>query len=126
MAHKRELAQVPPEKASGLLGSYLIGFVLSVVLTLLAYFGVTEGWFSDGSPMVALLALAVVQLIIQLFFFLHVGRETRPRWKLLMLYLAVITVLVLVIGSLWVMYNLNYRMTPQTVEKYIESQNGGF
>ena len=126
MSHKLDLAQMPPEKTKGLLGSYVIGFVLSIALTLLAYFGVTEGWFDGGTPMVALLVLAVAQLVVQLFFFLHVGRETRPRWKLMMLYLTILTVLIVVIGSLWIMYNLNYRMTPQMVEEYIESQNGGF
>lgn len=124
MAERHDLARLPPEKTSGLAGSYVLGFVLSVGLTLLAYFGVIRDWFGS-SVVLALLALAVMQFAVQLFFFLHVGRETRPRWKLLMLFLAIIFVLILVLGSIWIMYNLDYRMTPKQTEQYLQKQDGG-
>jgi cytochrome o ubiquinol oxidase subunit IV len=125
MAIKHELAQLPPEKTHGLFGSYVIGFIFSISLTFVAYYGVTRDWFSSGSVVFALLTLAIMQFVVQLFFFLHVGRETRPRWKLLMLFLAIVFVLILVLGSIWVMYNLNYRMTPQQTEQYLKRQDGG-
>lgn len=116
--------QMPPEKTQGLLVSYVFGFMLSITFTLIAYFGVTESWF-NGKAIVALLTLAVLQFIVQLFFFLHVGRETRPRWKLFMLFLAIVVVLIVVLGSIWIMYSLNYRMTSDRVEQYLKTQDGG-
>lgn len=124
MTNKAELAQLPPEKTRGLLGSYMLGFGFSIGLTLLAYFGVTKQWFGAGAVL-ALLTLAVMQFVVQLFFFLHVGRETRPRWKLFMLFLAIVFVLIVVLGSIWIMYNLNYRMTPAQTERYLQRQDGG-
>jgi cytochrome o ubiquinol oxidase operon protein cyoD len=108
----------------GTLRSYTIGFGLSIILTLAAYFAVVKHAFSGKALLVVLLGLAVVQFMVQLFFFLHIGRETKPRWKLLMLFLMITFVLILVIGSLWIMYNLNYRMTPQQMDQYMRNQAG--
>ena len=125
MVSKYEPPQLPPEKTNGLLGTYVIGFIFSIGLTLIAYYGITRNWFASGSATVVLLVLAVLQFVVQLFFFLHVGRETRPRWKLLMLFLAIVFVLILVLGSIWVMYSLDYRMTPRQTEQYLQRQDGG-
>jgi len=125
MANRHELAQLPPEKTDGLLASYVIGFVFSVGLTLVAYFGITHHWFAGGTPVFALLTLAILQFVVQLFFFLHVGRETRPRWKLLMLFLAIVFVMIVVLGSIWVMYSLDYHMTPTHTEQYLQRQDDG-
>lgn len=125
MARKQEFTQLPPESTTGLLGTYVVGFTLSIGLTLLAYFAVTHEWFKHSSVVLALLMLAIMQFVVQLFFFLHVGHETRPRWKLLMLFLAIVFVLILVLGSIWIMYNLDYRMTPKQAEQYLQKQDGG-
>lgn len=124
MSKHTAATQMPPEKTQGLLVSYVLGFALSVTFTLIAYFGITENWFS-GEAVLALLVLAVLQFVVQLFFFLHVGRETRPRWKLFTLFLAIVVVLIVVLGSIWVMYSLNYRMTSDRVEQYLKTQDGG-
>lgn len=104
--------------------SYATGFALSIILTLLAYVGTVKHVLRGKSLMVALLALAVVQFVVQLFFFLHIGRETKPRWKLLMLFLMIIFVLIVVLGSIWIMYNLNYRMSPEQINQYMKNQAG--
>lgn len=105
--------------------AYISGFVLSVGLTLIAYFAAVRHTISGKSLMAALLGLAVVQLFVQLFFFLHIGRETKPRWRLLMLFLAIFVVLIVVLGSLWIMYNLSYRMMPDAINKYMLDQASG-
>jgi cytochrome o ubiquinol oxidase operon protein cyoD len=99
------------ETAHGSVKSYSLGFGLSLLLTLAAYFiaskQVTEGW-----TMVYVLAvLAVSQLFVQLYFFLHVGRESRPRWNTAVLAFAAMVVFIVVFGSLWIMKNLNYSHT---------------
>jgi len=104
--------------------SYTIGFALSIILTLVAYIARVKHVLSGKGLMAVLLGLAVVQFVVQLFFFLHIGRETKPRWKLLMLFLMIIFVLIVVLGSLWIMYNLNYRMSPEQINQYMKNQAG--
>lgn len=112
-------------EAHALLLSYVTGFVLSVGLTLIAYFSVVEQWLSSGWTVFLLLALAVMQFAVQLFFFLHIGRERKPRWKLWTLFTSLLFVLIVVLGSIWIMYNLNYRMMPGQMEEYLQRQDGG-
>jgi cytochrome o ubiquinol oxidase operon protein cyoD len=96
------------ETPSGSVRSYTIGFGLSLVLTLAAYLWTIKG-VSTGWSLVFLLAgLAVVQLLVQLMFFLHLGRESRPRWNLTAALFAVMVVGIVVFGSLWIMKNLQY------------------
>jgi cytochrome o ubiquinol oxidase operon protein cyoD len=107
------------------LQTYVTGFILSIGLTLIAYVAAVNRQFSSGWLVVGLLALAIVQFFVQLYFFLHVGRETRPRWRLLLLGLMILVVLIVVIASIWIMYNLNYRMTPGQIKQYLQTQDGG-
>lgn len=108
----------------GTLVSYVTGFVLSLVLTAWAYVSVVRHTFSGNVLIGWLLLLAIVQFFVQLFFFLHFGHETKPRWKLLTLTLMFVVVLIVVLGSIWIMYNLNYRMDPTQVNEYMRQQAG--
>jgi len=117
------------DREHGTYASYITGFILSVVLTMATYLTVVQHMLSGYALLILILGLAVVQFLVQLFFFLHLGRETKPRWKLLVLFFMIMVVLILVLGSLWIMYNLNYRMMPmsqQQVNMYMQSQGGGF
>ncbi|QZA58770.1 cytochrome o ubiquinol oxidase subunit IV [Candidatus Rhabdochlamydia porcellionis] len=97
---------------TGVFKSYLIGFLLSILLTLVAYFIVVEHVFSSGILVSTIIGLGVVQMFIQLLFFLHLGQEPKPYWNSL-LFLFMLTILViLVIGSLWIMENLKYNVMP--------------
>ena len=67
----------------------------------------------------------LAQFFTQLLFFLHLGRETKPRWKLLVFLFMTMIVAILVFGSLWIMYNLNYHMTLQQMYQYLNNQGDG-
>ena len=122
------MSEPKPTQAStehGTFMTYLSGFLISIFLTMYAYIAVVHRSFSGQKLMVWLLCLAVVQFFVQIFFFLHIGRESRPRWKLLTLFFMITVVLIVVLGSLWVMYNLNYHMTPEQMNTYMLHQDGG-
>jgi cytochrome o ubiquinol oxidase operon protein cyoD len=108
--------------------SYIIGFVSSLALTLTAYIlaeaHLNHGALTHRAILTVIAGLAVVQFIVQLLFFLHLGRERRPRWKFLVFWGMLLVVGILVIGSLWIMHSLNYRMTPEQMLKYMNSQDG--
>ena len=114
------------------LKSYIIGFVLSLVLTLaaaeLVWIHISSGHtvLSHSFLIPALLTLAVLQLIVQLVFFMHLADESGPRWRLGVLISTVGIILIVVIGSIWIMNHLNYNMmaSPSDMNAYIQSQDG--
>ena len=106
--------------------SYVIGFVLSIITTLMAYVIVLNDIFTADARLYAIIAIAVVQLVVQMVFFLHIGRGSR--WKLLTFTFTLLFVGILVVGSLWVMHNLNYNMMEMSTEEMTEymHENQGF
>lgn len=95
---------------------YALGFVASLGLTFAAYSltvqHVASGhrWPADAVLVPILVGIALIQMVAQLWLFLHVGEEPRPRWQLMLTLFAGLVVLIVVVGSLWIMNNLNYHM----------------
>ncbi len=54
----------------------------------------------------AFVILALAQLVVQLIFFLHIRAKREQQWNLAALAFAAIVVMILVGGTLWIMYNL--------------------
>lgn len=105
--------------------SYIVGLTLSLMFTIIPYTlsvnSILTGWLLVGM----LVSFSILQLFIQLVFFLHLGSESKPRWNLLVFLFAAIVVLILVSGSLWIMKNLNYhQMSPQQTDKSIIEDEG--
>lgn len=103
------------------LRAYSMGFGLSIFFTLLAfglvwYHMQNEHIFPSHEIMVPLLiALAVLQLFVQLVFFLHLGQEEKPRWNSIVFAFAAFVVIILVGGSIWIMNHLEHQ-THDTTE----------
>lgn len=105
--------------------SYIVGFVLSIATTLMSYFFVVNHLWPKETLIYVIMAIAVIQLAIQLVFFLHLGRGSR--WKVLTFFFAILVVLVVVVGSLWIMHNLDYHMmnmTPGEMDQYMTQHEG--
>lgn len=125
MSNKRALIS-QHDNDHGNLRLYVTGFVLSISLTLAAYLMVVNQTLSKWQLVFAIATLAFIQFLVQLVFFLHLGRELKPRWKLGVFLFMVLIVLIVVIGSLWIMDNLNYRMmSPEMINEYMTKQDGG-
>src|SRR5690606_39570135 len=72
--------------AHGSVKSYLIGFVLAVILTIVPFMLAMNGYFTPGTTAAIVLGFAVIQVIVHLVYFLHlrseerrVGKECRAR-----------------------------------------------
>ena len=106
--------------------SYVLGYIYSVVLTLAAYYLVVNEVLSGWTAAFIILSLAVLQLAVQLFYFLHVDQGKKPRWNLITFFFAVMVVLIVVLGSIWIMVNLSYHHahhgTSDEVEQYIQQE----
>jgi cytochrome o ubiquinol oxidase operon protein cyoD len=87
-----------------------LGYLISLALTAVAYFfaanHVLAGWALKG----AVVALAIIQAAVQLFCFFRLKEEGKARWNLMLFLFMMLVLIVVVFGSLWIMYNLDYRM----------------
>ncbi len=92
------------------ISSYLVGFGLSLILTVLA-FGLCEfKLLSEGSLYKTLAVLAILQLLVQSLCFLRLNTSKEGRSNLFPFLFTLLIIAILVGGSLWIMYNLNYNM----------------
>lgn len=124
--HRAKLVSenLPTVETQATVQLYTIGFVGSLFLTITAYLLVVHHMFSRHLLIAVVALLAIVQFVVQLLYFLHLGRESKPRWKLGVFFFMLLVVILVVFGSLWIMSNLNYRMTPAQVNQYLNNQNG--
>lgn len=100
-------------KGEATLASYVIGFILSVALTLGAY-GITTNHILSGTPLALFVVLlAIVQLFVQFIFFLHVGKGKSAKWNLGAFGFTLTIVAIVVGGTLWIMHHLNANMMPR-------------
>ena len=109
MEHELSLSEIK-KKWHGNIKSYLIGFFSSAMLTVAAFFLVITRLFTGPTLIITIVTLGLIQAILQARFFLHVGEEEKPRWETLVFLFMVLVLLIIVLGSLWIMYDLNNRV----------------
>jgi len=92
------------------LAAYFIGFVLCLVLTIIPFVLVGKHLLPDETLYIVISILAIVQLLVQVIFFLRLNASPTGRWTSMSFVFTLMIVVILVFGSLWIMYNLNYYM----------------
>ncbi len=103
-----------PKHEHGTTESYIIGFLLSLIFTFVPYYLVVEHVVAGNALLATIFAFAVLQMLVQVLFFLHLGREKKPYWQRLFLMGTIGGILVVAGGSIWIMHHLHYNMTPVT------------
>ncbi len=98
--------------AHGSYGSYLIGFLLSIVLTAVPFILVMTRVMSGAALVVTVGVFALVQIGVHLVFFLHLNRSSEQRWNVIVFAYTVVVLAILVGASVWIMYHLNANMMP--------------
>jgi cytochrome o ubiquinol oxidase operon protein cyoD len=110
------------------LGSYLIGFAASLLFTLAAYVFVTRHMLAPTPLIAAVSVLALLQFFVQTAYFLHLGGRGASKERRAIFAGAAAIVIILVGGSLWIMFDLNQRMgvmpTTEQMEFYMQSMTG--
>ncbi|MBK5144301.1 cytochrome o ubiquinol oxidase subunit IV [Budviciaceae bacterium BWR-B9] len=94
----------------GSVNSYLIGFVLSVILTAIPFWMVMTGAAAPATLAVVISLFAVVQIVVHLVYFLHMNTKSEGGWNFVALVFTGLIIAIVVVGSLWIMYNLNTNM----------------
>lgn len=106
MAQTNQATHADHTEAHGSFRSYTLGFLFSLLLTVIPIAVVLNGWLEGTANALTLMAAAILQFIVQLLFFMHLREERKPRYNLITLLLGLVILLVIVAGSMWIMmYN---------------------
>ncbi|MBK4714574.1 MULTISPECIES: cytochrome o ubiquinol oxidase subunit IV [Tenebrionibacter/Tenebrionicola group] len=94
----------------GSVKTYMTGFILSVILTVIPFWMVMNGGASHAAILGVVLVTAVVQILVHLSCFLHMNTTSEGGWNLTAFIFTVLIIAILVVGSIWIMWNLNHNM----------------
>ncbi|MGV3487390.1 MAG: cytochrome o ubiquinol oxidase subunit IV [Tuberibacillus sp.] len=83
--------------------SYIVGFILSILLTIIPLIIVLNHAFSKTVLVYSILVMALLQFLIQLIFFMHIKESEEPHYNILALILGAVFVFAIVAGSAWIM-----------------------
>jgi cytochrome o ubiquinol oxidase operon protein cyoD len=95
--------------------SYIVGFILSLILTINAYFLVVNKVLTGNALLLAILGLGVLQMAIQLLFFLHLGRGPKPLYNIVFFFMTAGIIVMTIGASVFIMDNLYRNMSPSEV-----------
>lgn len=103
------------------LRGYATGFVLAVILTVIPFWLVMGKVFNNpGTAGFVLLALASVQIVVHMVYFLHMNTKAEGGWSLLALLFTFMLLVIMLAGSIWVMYHLNHNMMPGMMNQMMQ------
>lgn len=109
MSHEEHSLKQVQKEWPQTLGHYVIGFSGSVVLTCISFFLAAKKLFSMPALISILIGLALVQAFTQLIYFMHFGKDAKPRWMTIAFWFMTLVVLIIVLLSLWIIFDLDNR-----------------
>jgi cytochrome o ubiquinol oxidase operon protein cyoD len=97
----------------GSMKSYMTGFILAVILTAIPFWLVMGDVLQDKTvTTLIVVAFAAVQVVVHMVYFLHMNTKSEGGWTFMSMVFTLIIVMITLVGSLWVMYNMNTNMMP--------------
>ena len=93
---------------------YTIGLVLAVILTATSFWVANTSLLWAPGVALGLAVLAIAQMGVHLVFFLHITTGPDNTNNVLALAFGLLIVFLVVVGSLWIMNNLNDNMMPMS------------
>ena len=112
------------EHEQGTARSYVVGFILALIFTLIPYHLVVSQNINGNKLLVTILGFAVAQLFVQVFFFLHLGRGPKPFYNVIFFFATVGIIVIAIGGSLFIMTNLYNNMSPGEVTTKLAQDEG--
>lgn len=93
------------------LGIYVTGLIVCVLLTLLSFWVVMAENLTKWQIFAVIYTSATIQFIVQLVCFIRLNTQTeQSRNNVMALVFTAVILTSIIVGSLWIMSNLNYRM----------------
>ena len=97
--------------AHGSVREYVVGLFLSIALTAIPFAIVMTGALTGTAAVAVILVCAVAQVLVQLVFFLHMNTSSEQLWNTTSAIFVVALVVILIVGSIWIMAHLNHNMS---------------
>jgi len=92
---------------------YVIGFVLAAILTAIPFWLVMNGIIADKqTAALVVTAFAAVQVVVHMIYFLHLSGKVEGGWNVMALLFTILLVVIILSGTVWVMFHLNHNMMP--------------
>ncbi|MEO7617385.1 MAG: cytochrome C oxidase subunit IV family protein [Candidatus Saccharibacteria bacterium] len=104
--------------------SYIIGFALSLIFTFIPAYLVMQHIMYGRPLLLTILGFALLQLIVQVVFFLHLGRGPKPFYNVVFFFATIGAILVVVGGSIIIINNLHSNMIPFDQTKKLINDEG--
>ena len=115
-AHHGDHGHHEDDAPHGSLYDYVVGFVLSVILTAIPFWLVMGKVIDDKTVLsLILLGIGAVQIVVHMVYFLHMSPKSQGGWNLMALIFTLVLVVITMAGSMWVMYHLHSNMMPMPV-----------
>ena len=96
---------------------YMIGFWLSVVLTVIPFWLVLGDVLESANLTIfIIISFAIMQMIVHMIYFLHLNTKSEAGWILISLAFTLMLVIIAISGSVWIMWHLNQNMMPLMIE----------
>jgi len=95
------------DASHGSVKSYAIGFILSVILTVIPFGLVMYPSLPKDVTLWIVLAFAVIQVLVHLVYFLHLDRSAAQRNNVVAFIFAALVIVLLVGLSLWIMFSIH-------------------
>ncbi|ADV33641.1 cytochrome o ubiquinol oxidase, subunit IV [Candidatus Blochmanniella vafra str. BVAF] len=90
--------------------SYFIGFVLSLILTIIPFYTIQYNIFDKKILLIITISCALIQIYIHLVYFLHLIHISDRKWIITSLIFTIFIVFILVLGSVWIMTHLHHNL----------------
>lgn len=94
------------------LKGYVIGFIISIALTVVPFALVMFGQsgLTRAVILVGIALAAVVQIVVHLHYFLHLDTSSEQSWNTQAILFTILIIAIMIGGSLWIMFDLHTRM----------------
>ncbi|EJN38207.1 cytochrome o ubiquinol oxidase subunit IV [Pseudomonas sp. NPDC089395] len=94
----------------GSVKSYMVGFVLSIILTAIPFGLVMFPSLPKNLTVLVVVAMAVIQVVVHLVYFLHMDRSKEQRSNVSTFLFTAMVIALLVGLSLWIMFSIHFEM----------------
>ncbi|HTJ97056.1 MAG TPA: cytochrome o ubiquinol oxidase subunit IV [Rhodocyclaceae bacterium] len=106
----------------GSLYDYVVGFILSVILTAIPFWLVMDKIIDSKTVLsIVLLGIGAVQIVVHMVYFLHMSPKSEGGWNMMAMIFTIVLVVITLSGSLWVMFHLNSNMMPMPTAEQMKN-----
>ena len=115
-SHSTKEHMSPEEGYHHDLRHYTTGLILAIILTVIPFGLVAWGGMSYTAAMVVVGILGVIQIVVHVYYFLHVDLSPEKQDELHLILFSGLLLAIMVLGTVWVLLDLRVNMMSYMYE----------